>query len=192
MEKQHLSEHEAEWNHLVLYLRNKVYVGDPLDGEKPYQFSSIKLIKLVDPLTIVPTAKYVLSDHLSKIEQIRKNEVDIFKLDRIFRLANGYFICPPILEIWDETPYCGRPVIVDGGHRIFLAKKHKLPINCIVISEPILCPLPVLPLDGWHQVNIFDQIPVDKRNYNPNIPEPENPYKYYRLDLPGSTGPRSK
>ena len=180
------------WDNLVLHLRNKVYLGDSVDGKKPYLFSKINLVTQMDPMKILPTAKYVLNDNLKRLNKIINSGIDIFSLNGLLKLPNDYLICPPILEVWEDEPYNSRPVIVDGGHRVFLAKEYGCLINCIIISQPISFPLPVLPLGGWHQVDTYDQVPKDKRNYNPNIADPLNPHKYYRLGLPGSLGSRGK
>jgi len=180
------------------YLREHVYLN--IDNNikfmslKPYEHANIRQAKLSSS-QVLPTAKYVLRKNLALIEaldeELSKKGVDIFNLKGIVKIDDNNLICPPILEIWEHSPFNGRPVIVDGGHRFFIAKKRGISINCVLISGNISIDLPVLPLGGWHEVKKLNKVPNNKRNYNPNIPIMWKPHELYRQPLPGSTGPRT-
>ncbi len=92
---------------------------------------------------------------------------------------------PPALEEWD-----GKLLVVDGAHRMSLALKRGINLNCMVISGYIAHMLPVLPLEGWHEVQEMTAVPRDKRNYNPDVPSRYKHYELYRGVFPGSQGPR--
>lgn len=161
---------------------------------KPYEYSSIRQV-VVNSLDVLPTAKYVLKCQLEVVAaldaELRPQGIDIFNLHGIVRIDNNNLICPPILEVHDEPPYNGRPVIVDGAHRLYTALQRGIYVNCIEISGHISSMLPVLPLEGWHQVYVYDTVPKDKRNYHPGIPKSWKPHELYRQQFPGSTGPRT-
>lgn len=183
---------------LMGYIREDIYLNcdDKLVRyalPKPYEYADI-VQDLVEPSKIAPTAKYVLRDHLATIEsldvELSAQGIDIFNLHGIVQIDKNNFICPPILEIWNEKPFNGVPVIVDGAHRLYIALKRGIKVNCIIVSGQISSMLPVLPLSDWGEVVERDDVPKDKRNYDPKIPGNWKPHEVYRSRIPGSTGPR--
>lgn len=178
---------------LFQQLKYGVYVNNPKELIRPYERATIKLVR-IKPAEVLPTAKYVLRSHLVALEaldeELSNEGINIYELDGVVRMNNGNFICPPILEIWNEPPYNGIPVIVDGAHRLYLAMKKGIEVNCVVISGNISSMLPVLPLAGWDEVVEYDAVPDDKRNYHPDIPAGHEPNNYYRKGFPGSKGER--
>ncbi len=161
---------------------------------KPYEYADITQ-ELIDPEKILPTAKYVLRSHLDIIEaldiELSSQGINIFNLRGIAKIDENNLICPPILEVWEESPYNGIPVVVDGAHRLYIARKRGIKINCVIISGQISSMLPVLPLTGWQEVMERDEVPSDKRNYHPGFPENWKTHEAYRTKFPGSTGPRT-
>jgi len=181
---------------LDMYLREWVYLNaEPLRYllPRPYEWARID-IRMVDPAKVFPTAKYVLRKNLARIavlaDELAKEDVDIFNLRGVVKIRGGEYICPPILEVWGEAPYNGTPVIVDGAHRLYLARQRGIQISCVEISGNITSMLPVLPLKGWHEVLEQDTVPEDKRNYHPGIPGNWQPHELYRQRFHGSGGPR--
>lgn len=154
----------------------------------PYSDAVIK-ITTINPIIVHPTAKYVLRDNLDRLVLSYNSGMDIFNLKEIVTLDCGVSMCPPVLELWSCDPYNSVPVIVDGGHRLFLALKLGLSVTCILISGCIVAPLPVLPLN-WSEVAVCNSVPKDKRNYNPDLPDGLPPEHFYRVPIPGSSGPR--
>ena len=185
---------------LEMYLRECIFLNCDSDFRcammpKPYEYADIRQDKL-DPSDVRPTAKYVLRSHLSTIEfldrELLGQEIDIFNLHGVVKIDDNNYICPPVLEVWKEQPFNEIPVIVDGAHRVYVARKRGIKINCVIISGNISSMLPVLPLTGWHEVFERDSVPKDKRNYDPDIPDNWKPHELYRQQFHGSTGPRSE
>ncbi|MCJ7805109.1 hypothetical protein MUP46_00500 [Patescibacteria group bacterium] len=181
---------------LEMYLRECIYLNCDSGINylpKPYEYADIQQAR-IDPSEVKPTAKYVLRSNLATIEALDKElstqGIDIFNLHGVIKIDDNNYICPPILEVWKEKPYNGIPVIVDGLHRLYIARKRGIEINCVLISGEISSMLPVLPLTGWHEVVEQDAVPKDKRNYHPGIPAHWKPHELYRRRFHGSTGPR--
>ncbi len=182
---------------LEMYLRECIYLNTDSDMwcilPKPYEYADIKHER-INPSVVKPTAKYVLRSNLAMIEALDKElssqGIDIFNLKGVVKIDDNNYICPPILEVWKEEPYNGIPVIVDGAHRLYIARKRGIEVNCVVISGNISSILPVLPLPGWHEVIERDEVPRDKRNYHPGILGNWKPHELYRQRFHGSTGPR--
>jgi len=158
----------------------------------PYQWADIEY-RVIDPNEVKPTATYVLRRNLQNIAELGAelagNGFDIFDLLGAVRIREDEFIIPPVLEVWNELPYLGVLVVVDGGHRLWKARELGVEVGCVVISGHIDSMLPVLPLDGWSDVTVCDQVPITKRHYA-QIPKPYVPSDSYRVGIPGSTGIR--
>ncbi len=182
---------------LGMYLRECIYLNTDSDIKymlpKPYEYADIRQ-KRLDSSGVLPTAKYVLRKNLAIIEaldrELSEEGIDIFNLTGVVKIDENNYICPPIIEIWPQEPYNNRPVLVDGGHRFYIARQRGIKINSVVISGNISSDLPVLPLEGWHEVIERDTVPKDKRNYHPGIPAPWKPHEIYRQRFHGSSGPR--
>lgn len=182
---------------LEMYLRECIFLNTDSDIwcilPKPYEYTDIRHER-IDPSEVRPTAKYVLRSNLATIEALDKElstqGIDIFNLKGVVKLDENNYICPPILEVWEEEPYNGIPVIVDGAHRLYIARKRGIKVNCVVVSGKISSMLPVLPLAGWQEVFEKDEVPKDKRNYHPGIPGNWKPHELYRQQFHGSRGPR--
>lgn len=181
---------------LEQYLRTCIHLNDPDSNErlpKPYEYATISQMS-IDPNTVRPFAKYVLQENLERIisleQRLLKDGIDLFNLPGIVQIDDQHFICPPILERWPQSPYNNIPIIVDGAHRLFIAKQRGIRVNCIVISGNIAYPLPVLPLSGWDEVHVCNDVPQDKINPNPLIPSQWTNSQLHRQQFPGSTGHR--
>lgn len=182
---------------LECYTREGIVLKATIDsgypGNGPYQWANIEY-RMVDPNEVKPTATYVLRKNLEKINELniilKKNGYNIFDLAGILRIGKDEYIGPPFLEVWNEHPYDGIPVVVDGAHRLWEARKKKgTKVGCIVISGYIHHMLPVFPLDGWNDVKEVDSVPEVKRRYA-EVPAPYKPSDLYRVGFPGSTGLR--
>src|SRR5260221_2552265 len=158
-ERIRLNEKDSGSSFLEMYLRECVYLNTDSDAKyslpKPYEYAEISQIR-VDPSKVVPTAKYVLRSNLAMIkaldEELSQEGVDIFDLHGVIKIDDNNYMCPPILEVWNQAPYNGNPVIVDEANRLYTARKKGIEVNCVVISGKISSMLPVLPLAGWHEV----------------------------------------
>lgn len=174
-----------------ILLKRTLEHGYPDNG--PYQWANIDY-RLINPNEVKPTATYVLRRNLEKIRELKeylsKNKYNIFDLGGILIIGENEYIAPPFLEVWEERPYCGIPVAVDGAHRLWEArKKPETKVGCVVISGYIHHMLPILPLDGWNNVLETDVVPEIKRRYA-ELPPSYKPSDLYRVGFPGSTGLR--
>lgn len=135
---------------------------------RPYQTSEITLRSL-DIETLSPLAKYVLEENLVKMERIRlallAQEVDILRLSGRVEVISGSertFIGPPIIEEW---PHEGC-LIVDGLHRIWLARRHGIKrVSCVFIRN-VSMPLVPLPV-RWDEIQEYSpgHLPPEKHAY---------------------------
>lgn len=131
--------------------------------KQPYKDAFIS-IEYVDPNCLAPCQRYVLSDELRKIEEVRWHLLEAYGID-IFKL-HGFiegFNDPPcdilpviVEEVWhNHRPYL---VVADGQHRSFLARQYGMDLAAVYIrgaSEPYYA----YPLSGgWNDVEIIDQL----------------------------------
>lgn len=108
-----------------------------LDGGIPVYKNARVRIMVVDPNSLYPTSKYVLTGNLEKIRQIRqqflnKDHVDIFKSkERLSSMINGnrIVISPPIIEIVNNEP-----LIIDGLHRCYEARRRGESLSVAIVS----------------------------------------------------------
>jgi hypothetical protein len=123
----------------------------------------------LDIETLYPLAKYVLADNLAQLERIRvallAQGFDIFNLPGRVEVISGperTFVAPPVIEDW---PHEGR-LIVDGLHRIWLARRYGLKrVRCVLIRN-VSMPLVPLPV-RWDEVREYPPglSPTEKRIY---------------------------
>ena|SRR3989344_2071696 len=121
----------------------------------------------------------------------RLDDVDIFKLDRIYPNST-YVVAPPVVEISD-----GVPAIVDGLHRCALARNLGEPVSVILVDGvnpqyPIIS-TPVT----WNEVVEYYQkpeIPELLRNVRPGIRDEGGSLRRFYRDFSylGSTGRRPR
>lgn len=142
----------------------------------PYKDAEISL-KDFCPNDLKPAAFYILEEQKDTHRAIRniflqKYALDILKLQcgLVYRCANQiYTMYPPIIEEFN-----GGCIILDGLHRVALARELKTNITCIFISSVSFdCPFPCLPLE-WEQVTLVQVVPRIKRL-------PRRPDAYYSL-----------
>ncbi len=88
-------EHDPDgWHLLHSHIREGMYLNmdDPFAKfmlPKPYEYSDIT-IREIDPNTVYPNAKYVLTSHLQELErldiELRSQGIDMFKLRGILQI----------------------------------------------------------------------------------------------------------
>src|SRR5579864_4822018 len=134
----------------------------------PYQSSDIALRSM--PIEILsPLAKYVLQENLTQLDHIRKSllvqELDILQLSGLVEITSGSerkFVAPPVIEEWAHE---GR-LIVDGLHRLWLARRYGIRhVTCVVIQN-VGMPLVPLPV-SWSDIREYPpgKHPPEKRTY---------------------------
>lgn len=155
----------------------RILRGVHLKGDSslfPYKraVARVKKYKVSD---LRPTSFYILENQLSKVGMIAKKflstyKIDIFQLSELleYETKEGTFrISPPIVEKYFEPEERKNvAAIVDGEHRIYLAKSKDIKqISVVEITEvPIVYPLVPLPL-SWEDVRVFSDVPKVKRKY---------------------------
>ena len=123
---------------------------------RPYDSAGIALQQLA-PNALSPLAKYVLRENLSQVEQLRNDllaeSIDLFKLSGRLEVTSGLvttYVAPPIIEEW---PSEGR-LIVDGLHRLWLARELGVKrVSCVFIRN-VTVPLVPLPV-RWDQILVY-------------------------------------
>lgn len=206
-----------DWNTMVGMLREIAVIGDR--SLKPYATATIRASRLrID--TLRPTATYALQRQLAGHRILQRGLQREYALS-LFDLTGAldyfcdgadYRIGPPLVETYYEASE-GRDVsvIVDGLHRIMLARA--LGIDSIWVIEisdiPAQFPLVPLPLT-WNDVQLVDDVPPTRQKRKFRFPtlnsfpdltgisgvevnESNFLYFFYRdLSVLGSDGIRSK
>jgi hypothetical protein len=141
-----------------------------------YKNARLELIHKVDPRTLVPTQRYVLTENLEMVGILRKSlekfSVDIFSLDGCVEfwkepgnrplgviLERGPIsLLPPIVEAGEGGQVS---IINDGMHRIMAAIKAKRLINIILVRDiPPKYPYYAFSLvGGWSDVQELSSLP---------------------------------
>lgn len=162
---------------------------------QPYAGASLEIVS-VDPDTLAPPQRYVLTDGVQTMHDLRAalapHALDPFALDGgAFITLDGDRIpvIPPIVE---ESYEPGRDapvdVIADGLHRVYAARALGLPITVILARDlPREHPYYALALpDGWSGVTELDTLPdgFQKKTYR-NPDNYKSLFRQYNEVFPG-------
>ncbi len=155
-------------------LRQVSLVGDP--AQKPYAQAEFSL-REVSAAEVFPLSRYILTDHLDTQRYLHwafeqeHNLNTLHQEDERLRIlftlegsADEWALIPPIVE---ESKLDGKPLLVDGEHRFFLAKELGVPIRVIWISHvPTHYPVVATPI-SWSEVKEYAAVPplAEKRDY---------------------------
>ena len=168
--------------------------GQPL----VYAHSQIELHTDIDPDTLVPAQRYVLQEDFTRIESLYAlfltKGVDLFHLDGgllfwIQATETGEEegpipLIPPVVEMSHEPNGKVVPLINDGMHRVYAAKRLGKTINIIHVNPvPEAYPYYAYALEnGWADVMELDELPdnFQKKTYR----DPDN-YKALFRDFNG-------
>lgn len=154
---------------LISLIRNTGLIDNP--GLRPYWEADITLCSLAVE-TLLPLAKYVLQNNLVQLERVQEallaQGLDVLQLPGRVEIISGserIVVAPPVVEEW---PSEGR-LVVDGLHRIWLARRQGVEhVTCVLIRKASmpLVPLPV----GWNEVREYSpgNHPPEKRLYRFN------------------------
>ena len=157
--------------------------GQPL----VYKDAEIILIRQ-DPLSIVPTQKYILNSECNRLLRLYQALMDYGV--NLYLLCEGvrfwvrdldwseqgpFTILPPIIELFPDTmafqdvelhdpgPHSTPiPILNDGMHRVFSAIKLRIKINIISIKQNPNKTFPYYAyglLGGWNDVKLMDELP---------------------------------
>lgn len=147
----------------------------PLRGDArlhPYQTAHFSRRQM--PIaTLSPTAFYVLTDQLDQHRSFAKRlrddlGCDLFGLDELLAYdqdGRDWRIGPVIVETADE-PSLGRPVsaIVDGLHRVWLAREQGRDMVAVVEITAIPAHFPLVPLPlQWSDLAVVERVPANEQ-----------------------------
>lgn len=142
-----------------------------------YEKSRLELVEQVDPDQLYPAQRYVLKEQLETVYHLfHKLDVDIFNLDGgiLFWVdeKGPIPLTPPLVENSKEPDGRIIPLINDGMHRVYAAKRLGKKINCVMVHEvPEKWPYYAFALEnGWDGVREMDELPkgfAKKRYRNP-------------------------
>ncbi len=155
------------WDQYFNKIRTIKLLGDK--SIQPYKNAEI-CSRIIKPTEVYPIAKYVLNKQINiqkKLAQYLKKEhqIDIFDLNDHQPMLefsmqgekNDWVMSPPIIEVsvLDDN----KPVLVDGEHRFYVAKKKNIPIRVVWIEKvPAHLPVVARPLK-WSDIKEYDQVP---------------------------------
>ena len=140
---------------------------------------------------ILPSQFYYLEESLLKVgkiqEALAEHNLDLFNLDGFVNYFTDesdivYNLLPIVIEYQIEKDGKINPIILDGIHRVILARKKKLKniqvIKIANVSKDFPHPAYANP-KGWEDVKLAKTAPSkkDKRHWRFPI---EEAYKYYR------------
>ena len=139
----------------ISQLRNTKLQGIP--HIYPYEKSKISLQKFSKD-DLYPTSFYCLKSQINELivlnAKLRNAGYNIFNLDGYvsFEDIDIFAITPPIIEVVQ-----GKPLIVDGLHRVLLSDAYNEKIQCVVIenAEPIT--YAVANPHKWEDVKQFEE-----------------------------------
>lgn len=167
-----------------------------LRGDKSCQIykDARVVVNIVPTSSLMPMALYALRNRLIELAGLEKvlNHISksIFSLNGLLLLnlfdSEVALISPPLIEKWN-----GQNLIVDGLHRVLLARMLKLERISVILVENVDIDLVAYPC-RWSEVTICDSVPSKKRNYRFSSPSQlqaeyprfaqsvnDNNYRYY-------------
>ena len=127
-----------------------------------YKDAHLSLLEGISPDEFYPAQYYVLEEELEKIKTIRESlkefGIDIFGLKGYVKYwleespSTPIDILPPVVE--ESSNHDGKkiPLICDGMHRIYYARKIGLPINVVFIQN---VPEEKYPYYAWPNTDLF-------------------------------------
>lgn len=156
------------WRRLCYLLREVHLLGDP--DIHPYKEAKIES-RIIDPSKVYPLSSYLLSRKLEIHAHLRKRflkekGIDPFDMQGCFEFSvdggvNRFIFGPPIVEVSEIDN--GKPLLLDGLHRLYLAKKWKEKIRVIWISGvPRELPIIAYPLN-WEEIEEYEEVPELKK-----------------------------
>jgi len=177
---------------LINKLRKVTLLRSTKTDNPIYVFKDARIeISNIPVSSIVPSQFYYLEKSLSKVGEIQKalkeQDIDLFNLDGFISYQTDesdikYNLLPIIIEYQKEKDGSINPIILDGIHRVILARKENLQKIQVVkianVSKDFPYPAYVNSR-GWVEVLPAEFAPLqkDKRNWRFPIGEVN---KYYR------------
>lgn len=174
---------------LIKKLRKVILLNSEKRKEPIFAYKNALIeLKKVDIKELLPLQLYQLASSnqlVSNLYKIFEEEYkeDIFNMKGyVTYISNDkrYALIPPIIESVKDSKGNTQRIIIDGLHRVLLAKKLKKKTIAVVVIEnvPQKLNLPVAP-NSWEELRLIDVAPEieDKRRW---LIPPEEGYLYYR------------
>ncbi len=155
-----------------------------------YKNAQVELTR-IPVSTILPSQFYYLEESLLKVgkiqEALAQHNFDLFNLDGFVNYVTNesdvmYNLLPIVVEYQMEKDGRINPIILDGIHRVILARKENLKKIQVIKIANVSRRYPVFGYvnpKGWEDVKLMKTAPSkkDKRHWRFPI---EEAYKYYR------------
>lgn len=171
----------SDWRIVEDRLRQVVLLGDR--SFHPYRKAKLSLERIC-PEDILPLALYALLPQITFIsslyEALKRFRIDILNIDSQITSVDYTWgkqgrLAPPLIEI-----HGGRLLLVDGLHRVYLARLLGIKTISAVIVEGANTTLPCLPV-GWDDVTLTDTVPSANRKRRFITGDPQADYKLFRV-----------
>lgn len=183
----HLKKHTKQ--NTINKFKKVILLNSEKKGKPIFVYENAKIelrkIKIKD---LLPLQLYQLKSSSQLVQNLykifqKKYKADIFNMDGYFTYISDdkrYELVPPIVENVKNQKGEMEKIIIDGLHRILLAKKLKKEEIVVVVVEniPEKLILPVAP-NSWEEIKVMKIAPESKYRRNWLIP-PDKGYLYYR------------
>ena len=156
-----------------------------------YQNATLRVAEL-HPNEINPASLYLLEENLAfqhalRTHLLHRYGIDTFRLSNILHLKNGqhmFGMAPPYIEISEEklalAPKPGDhappkeqtlkiPLLIDGIHRVWLAREENITVRCIIAHGTHPEYLNYAYPNEWHEVKICKTVPGVKKFYRRKV-----------------------
>lgn len=155
-----------------------------------YKNAEIKLTK-ISVFDLMPESFYLIERTLAKLKSLQKalaqKNIDIFNLNGYVSYTtdeskNTYTLLPVVIEYQREKDGSVNPVILDGLHRISIARSQKINTVQVIKVTKVNKKYPVYGLvnpHGWQDVKLVQAVPDNKDKRFWRFPLREV-YQYYR------------
>lgn len=155
-----------------------------------YKHAKIELTRI--PVSdLMPESFYLITRTLSNLKKLRRalvqENIDIFNLNGYVSYAtdeskNTYTLLPVVIEYQREKDGSVKPVILDGLHRLSIARSQKIERVQVIKITKVSRKYPVYGFvnpHGWQDVKLVQTVPdkKDKRLWRFPLKEV---YRYYR------------
>lgn len=156
------------WRKLRQLLREVTLLGD--HDIHPYKNAKIES-RVISPNEVYPLSAYLLSGKLAIHKCLYhrflgERKIDVFDLRGGFQFSvdggvNKFVFGPPIVEVSKVDK--DKPLLLDGLHRIYLARKLKKKVRVVWLSKiPLELPIIAKPL-RWPNIKMYGKVPVAKK-----------------------------
>lgn len=155
------------WRKVCQLLREIPLIGD--HDIHPYKDKEATIeSRVIMADEVYPLSFYLLKGKLEIHQCLRRRflaevGIDVFDLKGGFEFSvdggiNRFIFGPPIVEVSEVDG--GKPLLLDGLHRLFLARENKEKIRVIWLSNiPKRLPIICYPL-AWKEIRQYDKVPT--------------------------------